>query len=110
VIFGGFSVAPFFVFSSALLLKGHTQSFFHWMYECNFFDNAIKGSLQSIYGNRSKIPCEENVIYCPFSHPMKILEITEAFVSIERVLMVLVAYAVFSRLITFGFVRYRLKN
>lgn len=108
MIFGGFFIAPFFVFSSALLLKTHTQSIFHWLYDYNFLDNAIKGSLQSIYGNRSKIPCEE--MFCPFSYPDKILRETESSVSIARVLTILVIYAVVTRIISFIFVKFRLKN
>ena len=108
-ILAGFVISPFFVFSSALLFKSHTQSFFHWLYDCNFLDNAIKGTLQSVYGNRSKIPCDDDVMYCPFNQPNKILELTEAFISIKKVLAVLLAYAIFFRIVTWIFIKIRLK-
>lgn len=56
------------------------------------------------------MPCDEDVIFCPFRYPIKVIELTEAFSSVERSLAVIVAYAIFFRLIAFMFVRYRIKN
>lgn len=87
-----------------------TQSCFHWLFNANFLDNAIKGSLQAIFGdNRTKMPCND-IIYCHYSYPSKLLKEVEAFVSVERALAVLVAYAVVSRVITFLCIKFRLKN
>lgn len=108
-IFSGIFLSPFFTFSSAAILMKDTSTYFHWLFHANFVDNAIKGSVQAIFGmNRTKIECD--ALYCHYSYPSKVLQEVEASVSVERSLMVLVAYAVFSRVITFIFIKYRLKS
>lgn len=107
---GGMFLMPFFAFSSAVVLMKDTPSYFHWLFEMNFVNNAIKGMLQTIFGmNRSKIRCDK-AMYCHYSYPDKLLRDFEGHVSLERVLTVLVAYAIVSRIIAFVFVKYRLKN
>jgi len=108
-IFSGLFLSPFFMFSSALLLMKDTSSHFHWLFYSNFVDNAIKGSLQAIFGyNRTKMRCE--ALYCHYSYPNKVLQEWEAFVTVERALIILLAYAICTRIITFLFLKYRLKN
>lgn len=86
-----------------------TSSLFHWLFYTNFVDNAIKGSIQAIFGlNRGKIECE--ALYCHYSYPSKILQEVEAYVSVKTALMVLITYAIMSRILTFFFIKYRLKN
>lgn len=100
---------PFFALSSAVVLMKDTPYFFHWMFESNFVNNAIKGLLQVLFGlNRTKMRCDAD--YCHYGYPDKVLKDFEAQVSFERVLLVLLAYAVFSRLIAFIFIKYRLKS
>lgn len=105
---GGILLAPFFAMSSAVISMKDAPVFFHWMFEINFLNNAIKGALQIIFGlGRGKIRCD--AIFCPYSYPDKLLRDFEANVSIERVMAVLIAYAIFSRLLAFIFLKYRLK-
>lgn len=86
-----------------------TSNYFHWLFHANFVDNAIKGSIQAIFGmNRTKFECD--AVYCHYSYPSKVIQEVEASVSIERALSVLVAYAVCSRIITFIFIKFRLKT
>lgn len=86
-----------------------TASYFHWLFEYNFMDNAIKASFQSIYGyNRTKMNC--GAIYCHYSYPNKVLEELRVSVNIEKALAIISVYAIFSRIITFAFIKFRLKN
>jgi ATP-binding cassette, subfamily G (WHITE), member 1 len=86
-----------------------TSPIFHFLYYGNFLDNAIKGSLQAIFGfNRTKMPCDD--VYCHFSYPSKVLSEFEVDVKIERVLALLVAYAIVTRVVTFFFIKFKLKN
>lgn len=86
-----------------------TSEVFHFLYYGNFLDSAIKGSLQAIFGlKRTKMMCDD--IYCHFSYPSKVLSEFEVNANIERVLLLLLAYAVVTRIITFFFIKYRLKN
>lgn len=86
-----------------------TSIYFHWLFHANFVDNAIKGSVQAIFGlNRTKIDCD--AVYCHYSYPSKVLQEVEANVTVGRALGVLFIYAVCSRIITFVFIKYRLKT
>lgn len=102
-------LAPFFVFSTATVLMKDTSPFFHGFFEYNFMDNAIKGSFQTIFGfNRTKMECD--AIYCHYSYPKKVLDELEVAVSVERALLIISAYAICSRLITFALIKFRLKS
>lgn len=108
-IFSGIFLAPFFTFSSATILMKDTLSCFHWVFELNFVDNAIKGSMQAIFGmNRSKLDCSE--MYCHYSYPIKILQEVEASSSFERSLLVLTIYTVLTRILSFILIRCRLRS
>lgn len=86
-----------------------TASYFHWLFDINFMDNAIKGSFQSIFGyNRTKMNCD--AIYCHYSYPNKVIEELGITVSVERALLIILLYAICSRVITFAFIKFRLKN
>lgn len=109
VILGGIILSPFFAFSSAILFMKDTSPVFHFLYYANFLDNAIKGSLVAIFGfDRAKMDCDD--IYCHFSYPRKVLSEFEVDVKIERVLAILLAYAIVTRVFTFYFIKFRLKN
>lgn len=108
VMCGCIFLSPFFAFSSATLQMKHTNEFFHWLFHANFVENAIKGTLMTIYGlNRTKMECD--ITYCHYTYPSKLLEEVGA-ANIERVFAVLIAYAIVSRLITYLFLKYRLKH
>ncbi|CRL06232.1 CLUMA_CG018947, isoform A [Clunio marinus] len=110
VIFGGMFLAPFFMFSSAVIQMKDAANYFHWLFHANFLDNAIKGTLNAIYGlDRSKIECVDD-IYCHYSYPKKVLQEFSIYISIWRVLFVLTLYAIFTRILTFIFIKYRLKK
>jgi hypothetical protein len=110
VIFSGMFLAPFFTFSSATVNMKDTQDIFHWFFYGNFLDNAIKGSLQTIFGfNRTKLPCE-GAIYCHFNSPQKIMQEFDVYVSITRVMTVLFIYIFLSRIFAYFSIKYRLKH
>jgi ATP-binding cassette, subfamily G (WHITE), member 1 len=65
--------------------------------------------MQTIFGfNRTKMECDD--VYCHYSYPNKILKEFEVDVNVEGVLVLLLAYAVCTRVVTFFFIKYRLKN
>lgn len=107
-MFGCIFLSPFFAFSSATLQMKHTSELFHWLFHANFVENAIKGTLQTIYGfNRTKMECD--IIYCHYTYPSRMLdEVGRA--DIEQVLAVLIAYAIGSRIVTYLLIKYRLKH
>ena len=105
VVLGMYVLLPFFAFSSALILMKDTPHFFHWIFNSNFVNSAIKGSLQSIFGlDRPKLNCQD--IYCRYSYPKQFLKDFDAHVSLHISLSILLTYAILSRIIAFALLKY----
>lgn len=106
----GIIMTPLMLISSAMATMRDTPKALHWLFECNLVENSIKGSLLAVFGyNRSKLLCEESSIYCHFKYPQAILKEFDVSMSIERTLIVLVAYSIAFRFLAYWILKYRLK-
>lgn len=103
-------LAPFIVFTSALIVAKDAQAWVQWAFRVNFVENAIQGSLQPIFGfNRSKVECNE-AIFCRYRYPEQILKDFGDDVSAEQALIVLWTSAIFYRLIAYWLLNNRINR
>lgn len=110
VTFSSFFLAPFTVFTSALIFPKDARAWAQWVFHLNFVENAIQGALQPIFGfNRPKVECNE-AIYCHYRYPDQILKDYGSDVSAERALVVLWSFAVVYRLIAYWLLNARIER
>lgn len=104
----------------------------HWLFHISFLKYALEGELneqsmpqfqlfkfililgavQSLFGyDREKFVCSEKEVYCHFRIPKKFMK----FIDMENgnyteIVIGLISFILFFRLIAFGIMRYRLKH
>lgn len=86
-----------------------TLLIFRPFFELNFFNMAIKGAVNSIFGfGRTRLECDD--IYCHFNDPKKILRDFECEIDVMHAFYTLLIYFVVCHVVSLVLISYRLKH
>lgn len=132
-ILGNFFICPFLVFSGFFIQMNHAHKLLHWLFHISFLKYALEGSVYSVLGfNRTKLECDESddkLNYCRYSYPNQLLRdigvqdcaknstsncdnymYNNQKRDFTRVIIALVLFIIFFRVVAFCIMRYRLKH
>lgn len=71
---GAIITAVMLAFAGFLLLFSHMSTFFYYLSYLSYMRYSLEGMVHSLYGfNREKLSCPEELIYCHYRVPEKIL-------------------------------------
>ena len=100
------------IFGGIVITRKDANSFFHWAFDLCFIKHAGDASISSIMGyNRSKLICEETLMYCHFQEPKKFLDTIGIGDEITNEAMImLVFYLIAFRCVAFFMINFRLKH